>query len=87
MMTLGADLAPKNARGEFLGMWNLIGDLGGTGGPVVAGVVADILVLPAAALALAGAGFASAAVFAWFVPETLHRQRAIPSTSQVSERT
>jgi MFS family permease len=87
MMTLGADLAPKNARGEFLGMWNLIGDLGGTGGPVVAGVVADILVLPAAALALASAGFAAATVFARFVPETLHRQGAIPGTSQASGRT
>jgi MFS family permease len=78
MMTLGADLAPQDARGEFLGVWNLIGDVGGTAGPLVAGVVADVLVLQAAALVLAGAGFAAATVFARFVPETLRRQRAAP---------
>ncbi len=28
MMTLGADLAPPGAAGEFLGFWRLIGDIG-----------------------------------------------------------
>lgn len=32
MMTLGADLAPKEATGEFLGVWRLIGDSGTSGG-------------------------------------------------------
>lgn len=80
MMTLGADLAPQDSRGEFLGVWNLIGDVGGAAGPLVAGIVADVLVLQAAALVLAGAGFAAATVFARFVPETLQRRRTAPGT-------
>ena len=34
MMTLGADLAPAEARGEFLGLWCFIGDIGNAGGPM-----------------------------------------------------
>ena len=50
MMTIGADLAPKESRGEFLGLWRLIGDVGNAGGPIVVGQVADLLTLPMAAL-------------------------------------
>jgi MFS family permease len=71
MMTLGADLAPQNWRGEFLGVWRLVGDVGATGGPLVAGSVAGLLVLPAAAWAMAGAGLMAVAIFVLFVPETL----------------
>ena len=37
MMTLGADLAPQEGTGEFLGLWRLTGDFGGSVGPVVVG--------------------------------------------------
>ncbi|MBZ0299414.1 MAG: MFS transporter, partial [Anaerolineae bacterium] len=37
MMTLGADLAPPDSRGDFLGVWRLIGDVGATGAPLVVG--------------------------------------------------
>ena len=73
MMTLGADLAPPEARGEFLGVWRLIGDAGGTGGPAAVGLVADALALPAAAWTLAGAGIGAALIFALALPETLDR--------------
>src|SRR3712207_8113295 len=43
MMTLGADLAPPGATGEFLGIWRLIGDAGAVGGPLAGGVVAGAL--------------------------------------------
>lgn len=71
MMTLGADLAPREATGEFLGVWRLIGDLGGTGGPLVVGGIADALGLAYAAIVLAGAGVVAAATLAAFVQETL----------------
>ena len=77
MMTLGADLSPPETRGEFLGVWRLIGDVGASGAPIVAGAVAEILVLPAAALVLSGAGFVAVAVFAFMVPETLARTRVV----------
>ena len=70
MMTLGSDLAPRDAMGEFLGLWRLIGDGGNTGGPLVVGTVADITGLGLAALVLAGVGALAAGNLAWFVPET-----------------
>lgn len=77
MLTLSADLAPDEGRGDFLGLWHLIGDLGFAGGPFVVGAVADILALSTAALALAGAGFGAALVFGRFVPETLKPREAV----------
>lgn len=71
MMTLGSDLAPPETRGEFLGVWRLIGDVGFVGGPLLVGVISQVLVLPAAALAIALAGGLTSLTFAWFVPETL----------------
>jgi MFS-type transporter involved in bile tolerance (Atg22 family) len=71
MFTLGADLAPPGATGEFLGMWRLIGDVGSTGGPVVVGGIADLVGLGAAAFALAGIGVLSAVILSVFVKETL----------------
>ncbi len=76
MMTLGADLAPQHALGEFLGVWRLIGDGGSSGGPLVVGAVAEVLDLGLAAVVVAGVGLAAAAMFAFRVPETLRRSAA-----------
>ena len=73
MMTLGADLAPVDSRGEFLGLWRLIGDLGSAGGPLIVGGIAGALALGAAALVISGAGGLAASVFAFLVPETLKK--------------
>lgn len=78
MMTLGADLAPPDARGEFLGVWRLIGDVGGTGGPSLVGFVADALALPAAALAMAASGLVAALTFGFLLPETLNQEAKEP---------
>jgi MFS family permease len=75
MMTVGADLAPPDSRGEFLGVWRLVGDAGGSGAPLVVGAIADLLALPAAAVVIAGAGLIAAAIFVFLVPETLKRPR------------
>ncbi len=76
MMTLGADLAPREALSEFLGLWRLIGDGGRMSGPVCVGYVADILGLSPAALAIAGIGLSAAGIFLFLVPETLEKQPA-----------
>jgi MFS family permease len=73
MMTVGADLAPPDSRGEFLGVWRLVGDAGGSGAPLVVGTIADLLALPAAAVVIAGSGLIAAAIFIFLVPETLER--------------
>ncbi|MGB1286579.1 MAG: MFS transporter [Aggregatilineales bacterium] len=75
MMTLGSDLAPDDARGEFLGIWRFIGDGGFLAAPIIIGAVADILVLSSAAIVMSGAGFMAAGIFAVFVPETLKKDK------------
>lgn len=79
MMTLGADLAPRDAMGEFLGVWRLIGDSGALGGPLLVGSLADLLSLTPAILAIAAIGMLSAGILGFFVPETLHQQRMAAS--------
>ncbi len=74
MMTLGSDLSPDHSRGEFLGLWRLIGDVGHTGAPLVVGVVADALLLSSAIWVIAGSGLLAAGIFTFFVPETLQRK-------------
>ena len=46
-MTLGADFAPDVGRGEFLGVWRLISDIGQAGGPVVISVLTGLSSLAA----------------------------------------
>ncbi len=73
-MTLGGDLSPERGRGEFLGVWRLVGDLGAAVGPFVMGSVAQW-----ASLAVACSGSGAMALVGVFllvatVPETLHRR-------------
>jgi len=75
VMVIGMDLAPLDERGQFLGVWRLIGDLGGLGGPLLAGVLVDVASLAAASYVVAGIGLVSAFVFLFWVPETLHNVR------------
>ena len=81
MMTLGSDLAPANARGDFLGVWRFIGDFGMVGGPLLVGNMADLFTLGGSALLLAAASFSAAGIFGFFVPETLKRKRLAPAGS------
>jgi MFS family permease len=72
MLTLGSDLSPKLGRSAFLGAWQWIADIGSSSGPLLVGLVADILALPFASLAVASAGLLAGGVIALFVPETLN---------------
>ena len=72
-MTLGGDFSPQRGRGEFLGVWRLVGDAGAAGGPFVMGAVVQ-----GATLAIACAGTGALALVGVFlllalVPETLPR--------------
>lgn len=76
MMTLGADLAPPGATGEFLGLWRLIGDTGQAGGPLAVGAMTDALGFAASAIILAGAGLSASLILARLVKETRIAQSA-----------
>jgi len=73
LLTLGSDLAPASGRGEFLGIWRLIGDVGHSAGPLMLGVLIEVATLGTAALFAAGIGFLGAGVLYWLVDETLQR--------------
>ena len=77
---IGMDLAPAQARSQFLGVWRLITDAGWAGGPLLAGILVDAVSLSAASFAVAGLGVLGGLVFFFLVPETLHiaRGRAPP---------
>jgi len=70
MMTLGADLAPRGATGEFLGIWRLVGDVGGVLGPLTVGLVAASVGLAGGAWVLAVAGGFAVFTLAVLVQET-----------------
>jgi len=76
LLTLGSDLAPSTARGEFLGIWRLIGDIGHAGGPLMIGALIELATLGVAAIAVAGIGLTGAAVMYWLVDETLEQERS-----------
>ena len=78
MMTLGADLAPHESVGEFLGVWRLIGDTGQAAAPIIVGTVADLVGFAAATWVIAGAGSAAAAILGLAVPETLSPNHRVP---------
>ena len=64
VLTLGADLAPPQARSLFFGGWRLITDLGVAAGPLAVGAVAAVASLVAACAAAAVLG-AAAATTVW----------------------
>lgn len=70
MMTLGADLAPPEATGEFLGIWRLIGDSGSFLGPTTVGVIAALFSLQGSAYALSVFGIMAALTLGLLVRET-----------------
>ena len=72
VMILGADFARASLQqGQFLGLWRLIGDLGISLAPLLAGVLVDAAGLAAASAAVAGIGVAGSLVMTFLVAETL----------------
>lgn len=74
-MTLAADFSPPGSRGEFLGVWRLVSDVGTASGPGVVAAIAAASSLGAAAVATGGIGIVGALVMLFLVPEPLRRNR------------
>jgi MFS family permease len=79
VMTMGADFAPDVGRGEFLGVWRLVADIGQAGGPAIISLITGIGSLGLAAVTSGGIGLVGAGMLLIFVPETLNRARQIIS--------
>ena len=70
MLTLGADLAPQGAVGEFLGLWRLVGDIGAVGGPIAVGAIAGAIGFTGSTIVLSVIGFTAAAILGLVLQET-----------------
>ncbi len=81
IMTLGADFSPTQGRGEFLGVWRLIGDIGSAGGPLAISGVIAVFSLAAASVLSGGFGIFGALIMAVFMRETLKRPREAASSA------
>jgi MFS family permease len=86
MMTLGADLAPPDATGEFLGIWRVIGDFGGVVGPLLVGIVGDALGLSGSSIFLMASGLASAIILLALVKETRQEEPTVVAVAPGSNR-
>ena len=87
-MTLGGDLSPERGRGEFLGVWRLVGDLGAAVGPFVMGSVAQWTSLAVACTGSGGLALVGILVLLVAVPETLRRRGTMDAdVSPAEEKT
>jgi len=71
VMTLGTDLAPRERRSEFLGLWRLLTDVGTAAGPMVIGLVVAVAPIAFASLSIAALGGCGSYIVYRFVEETL----------------
>ena len=85
MQTIGADVAPEEARGKFFGVNRLIAEAGSAMNPVSFGVmtatVAGAAGFAGAFAITAAAAFVAANVVGFGLPETLHRDEPEPARS------
>jgi MFS family permease len=80
VMIIGADLSRRSEdRGQFLGVWRLIGDAGMSGAPLLSAALLTVASLAAASAVVAVLGFAGAFVMLTMVPETLERAPREPA--------
>lgn len=76
IMTLGADLAPKQNPAPFLGAFRMIGDTGGAGAPLMIAAVTSITSIMAANVAVGVLGLVGAALLWRWIPRYVpHRRR------------
>ncbi len=74
IMTIGADASPAADRTRFLGIWRLITDLGGGGGPLLMSGITAVLSLAGGITTVGALGF----VAAWMFWRWLPRKTALP---------
>lgn len=67
LMTLGADIAPPQARSVFLGLWMLLTDIGSLAGPVLVSMGA-IIGLPVGIVGVGVLGLGSTVMLLRWIP-------------------
>jgi MFS family permease len=78
VMTMGSDFAPADRRGEFLGVWRSLADVGHLGAPFLCSVLAAVAGLAGACYTAAAIGVLGALVMAFGFAEPLRRPGVVP---------
>lgn len=78
IMTLGADLAPKNHPAPFLGGWRFFADSGQAAAPLIVSLITALLSLPIASAVVGAMAFAGAIMLGRYIP------RFVPRVSRVT---
>ncbi len=73
IMSIGSDLAPDEQRGQFLGVWRFVSDLGFTGGPLFVTGLMGFFSLGISSLILGGFSSGCALVMWFFAPESMRK--------------
>ncbi len=68
--TLGSDLAPDVGRAEFLGLWEMVANVGNISGPLIVGGVVAVASIAAASVTMGVIGAVGTAQIALLVAET-----------------
>ena len=68
VLTIGADASPVAGRTQFLGLWRVITDIGGCGGPLLLSGLTALITLAGGILAIGGLGFVAAWMFWRWLP-------------------
>jgi sugar phosphate permease len=76
MQIIGSDIAPAQARGQFFGVWRLIGEIGQLVSPAAFAFLVETSGYDAGFGFLSATAFATAFVLAFLVRESLGRPRA-----------
>ncbi|OIH96709.1 MFS transporter [Curtobacterium sp. MCBA15_001] len=74
LMTLGADLAPRDAPAPFLGAWRFTGDFGQAAAPLVISGITAVASIAVASGVMGVLGLVGAGVLLRYVPRYLPRQ-------------
>jgi MFS family permease len=70
IMNMGADLAPPAYRGQFLGVWRFVCDIGFTGGPLFVTGLMGLVSLGTSSIVLSGLSSCFALIMWFWGPET-----------------
>ena len=73
IQTVGADVAPAEARGTFLGIWRLTGQGGATASPILFAVIAETFGYGSSFVFVAASAAVVAFLLVFYVPETRTR--------------
>lgn len=68
VLTIGADASPVAGRTQFLGVWRVITDIGGGGGPLLLAGLTALITLAGGILVTGGLGFVAAWMFRRWLP-------------------